>query len=100
MIRHIVLFSLKDNAEGGTKNENALKIKYLLESLPQLISQIKSFECGINIVESERSYDLSWTISCENLKDLDTYIEHPEHKKVAEFVMKVRNESHVVDYEF
>ena len=39
MIKHIVMWKLKDFAEGGSKLENAKKIKDMLEALKDKIEQ-------------------------------------------------------------
>ena len=97
-IRHIVLFRLKDFAEGCTKAENAFKIKSMLEELPALIPQIKYYEVGINIIESSRAGDVSLISTFDCMDDLELYRIHPEHIKVVDFIMKVRSESWSVDY--
>ena len=99
MIKHIVMFSLKDFAEGGTKNENGIKVKELLETLPSKIDLIREYEIGLNQRLSERSFDVVLTSAFDSWDDLDTYINHHEHKKAVEFVSKVREDTKVVDYE-
>ena len=44
MIKHIVMFRLKDSAEGHSKAENARKLKILLESLKEKIPVVKCLE--------------------------------------------------------
>jgi len=58
MIKHIVMWKLKDFAAGSNKNENAVKIKTELEMLKSKIPEIKKLEVGININESETAYDI------------------------------------------
>ena len=48
MIKHIVLWRLKDHAMGASKKENAEKLKSLLEALRDTIKEIKHLEVGIN----------------------------------------------------
>jgi len=99
MLKHIVMFKLLDFAEDSTKNENALKIKNLLDELPSKIPYIKGYEVGINIIESERSFDISLISAFESKEDLKKYIEHPEHQKAVEFIIKRRQSGISVDYE-
>ena len=49
MLKHIVVWKLKDFAEGASKDENAHKMKALLEGLKKKIKVIKTLEVGINI---------------------------------------------------
>lgn len=101
MIKHIVFFKLVESFEGKTKAENALYIKNELENLKNLIPQIRFIEVGINTPEAPISnFDIALVTEFENMADLDTYQEHPEHKRVAAFIGKVRTERACVDYEF
>ena len=98
MLKHIVLFKLKDHAEGATREENAKKIKSRLEALRATIPQLRSLEVGINTVPSDGAYDVALIAEFSDEKDLAIYAKHPEHVRVAEFVGKVREGRAVVDY--
>ena len=98
MLKHIVLFKLKPNAEGASKEENAKKIKRDLEALTGKIRQIRHLEVGINSILSEAAYDVAIYSEFANEADLAAYARHPEHLKVVEFVGKVRESRAVVDY--
>lgn len=98
MIKHIVMWKLKDFAEGAGREENALKIKSMLEALKGKISQIKYLEVGINISKSPMAFDAVLVTEFENEQALEEYQKHPEHVKVSEFVGKVREDRKVVDY--
>lgn len=99
MIKHIVMWKLKELAEGKNKLENANIIKSQLESLQGKIEQIKFIEVGINLEASPQAYDIGLVSEFQNMEDLNTYQNHPEHLKAAEFIGKVRAERVFVDYE-
>jgi len=99
LIKHIVMWKLKEFAEGKSKLENAQIIKSDLEALKDKIEQIKYIEVGININESEQAYDVVLYSEFNSMEDLNTYQNHPEHVKVAEFVGKVREARVVTDYD-
>jgi mitochondrial fission protein ELM1 len=100
MIKHIVFFNLAEEAEGKTKQELAQFIKSELENLKNLIPQIIKIEVGINIPNLPKTnWDLALYSEFANLEDLDIYQEHPEHKKVAGFIGKVRTDRAAADYE-
>ena len=100
MIKHIVLFSLADAAEGKTKAENALIIKEKLEALPLSIPEIRKMEVFINSENAPAgNYDIMLDSEFDSMDDLHTYAVHPEHVKVAEFVGKVRTARAAIDYE-
>ena len=98
MLKHIVLFKLKEHAEGAGKAENARKAKEALEALAKKIPQVRHLEVGINSIPSDAAYDIAIYSEFADEKDLAIYIMHPEHVKIAEFVGKVRESRVVVDY--
>ncbi|NIR50701.1 Dabb family protein [candidate division KSB1 bacterium] len=100
MVRHIVMWKLKDEAAGATKAQNARKLKTKLESLQQTIPQLKFAEVGINFNISQAAYDVVLYSEFENKEALQAYQMHPEHKKlITDFLDKVRTDKKVVDYE-
>lgn len=98
MVKHIVMWKLKDFAEGSSRIENAKHIKELLESLKDKIAEIKSIEAGININNSDSAYDVVLYSEFEDDAALEAYQNHPEHIKVADFIGKVKEHRVVVDY--
>lgn len=99
MIKHIVMFKLKEFAEGNSKLENAKIIKNRLEDLKNKIDEIKFIEVGIDFNQSEFAFDIVLYSEFETVEDLNKYQVHPEHLKVSEFVGKVRTERAVADYQ-
>ena len=53
MLHHIVMWTLKDYAEGNRKKENALLMKAKFEKLMPAIEEIKKLEVGINMSSSQ-----------------------------------------------
>ena len=97
MVKHIVMWKLKDFAEGKSKDENIKFIKAELENLVNLIPQIKFLEVGKNILP-DADYDAVLYSEFESPEDLEIYQNHPEHKKVAAYVSKVRDGRTSGDY--
>jgi hypothetical protein len=93
------MFKLKSEFSGNEKTSKANEIKTALEALPSLISQIKFYEVGINVISSERAFDMVLISSFENLETLDEYRVHPEHQKVVALIKENSEASTVVDYE-
>jgi hypothetical protein len=99
MIKHIVFWKLKDFAEGATKKENAQKIKAQLEGLKMKIKEVRALEVGVNINDSADSYDIALYSEFASLEDLKRYQHHPEHIKAGDFVINLRLDRKVVDYQ-
>lgn len=99
MVKHIVMWKIKDSHEGLDKEALGLKLKSVLEDLTSKIEQIRELEVGINFNPSEASCDVVLYSTFDSKDDLEIYQKHPDHVKVAEFVGQIRTERRVVDYE-
>jgi len=99
MIKHIVFWKLKDQANGLPKEENARLIKEKLEALRGVIPGLLRIEVGFDFSKSEQSSDLALYSVFATRADLDAYQAHPDHKAVMPFIMEARSERRVVDYE-
>ncbi len=99
MIKHIVVWKLKEEAEGKTKIENALMLKRELESLTRKIKEIRKLEVGINFNTVQDAFDLGLVSEFANKNDLEVYQNHPEHQRVAGLLRRLRESRVVVDYE-
>lgn len=99
MVKHIVMWKLKDSAHGNSKEKNAGLIKEKLEALNGRIPGMIRLEVGIDFLKSESSCDIVLYSEFSSRTDLDNYQEHPEHKAVMPFIMEARSERRVVDYE-
>jgi hypothetical protein len=99
MVKHIVLWKLKDSANGMNKAENALAIKHKLESLKGKIEGLIEIEVGIDFLQSPESGDIMLYSLFNDKQALDHYQQHPLHKEIMPFIAEARSERRVVDYE-
>ncbi len=99
MIKHIVMWRLKEKARGAAKEENTRAMKARLEALAQIIPEIRHLEVGLNVKDSERAADVVLYSEFDSPADLDAYIQHPAHQEVVTFVREIAAETRVVDYE-
>ena len=98
MLKHIVFWNVKEEAEGLKKEAILVKMKALLEALPSKIDVIKGLEVGVNVVPSDRAFDIALYSTFSSLEDLQLYAEHPDHVEVVNFFKKVVERSAAVDY--
>lgn len=98
MIRHIVMWKLKDFGQTEIKALNAAKLKDELYHLKNEIVQIKALKVGINL-NTENEYDVVLECEFDNLTDLATYQKHPAHLRVVDFLKTIRDLKAAVDYE-
>lgn len=99
MIKHIVLFTFKDE-DGLSALQNAQKAGDMLLALTQTVPTLRSLEVGLNEKPSDTASDLVLISEFDTYEGLTAYLAHPEHKKVAEFIGKVKIERRVIDYTF
>jgi len=100
MVKHVVMWKLKEHAEGNNKALNQKLMKEKLLSLKPIIAQIDSLEVGINTNPTEAAFDLTLISTHQSSQALKEYIDHPAHKDVVGFVQKIVAERKVVDFEY
>ena len=59
MVKHIVLWKLKETAGGRSRAENAALIKKVLEELRGVIPGLLEIEVGVDFLHSEQSADVA-----------------------------------------
>lgn len=100
MIRHIVMWKLKDTAEGATLADNALKLKEKLEGCRHIVPGILALDVGIAKPGLDSTYDVVLVSDFTDKAALDAYQVHPTHEALKGFVAAIRDTRQCVDYEF
>ncbi len=96
MIRHIVMFTLKDFDE-EEKDSVKLKIKNMLEDLKDIIPGIVKINVITNPLPTTNG-DVILDSLFESEEALANYQVHPEHMKAGEYIGTVRKERICIDY--
>ena len=94
MIRHIVMFKIKD--------EYKVEIPQLVENFYGMKGRIEGMldlEAGADILGSERSYDLALITVFKDRAAFEAYQTHPVHQPVRKRMHEVRSASVACDYE-
>lgn len=99
MIKHIVMWSMKDQAEGGTAEDNARKMKTMLERLAGKIPGLVHIEVALDVFQTSMPCQVVLYSELDSRNALQEYQQHPEHLRCVEFVKKVVAERNVLDYE-
>ena len=94
MLKHIVLFQIKDFPD---REKVLQEIKQDLEGLVNSVPSLLSMEVGINDNPDE-VYHLSLISTMEDMKGLQAYAIHPEHRNVAERIKAIAEARSAVDY--
>jgi quinol monooxygenase YgiN len=91
MIKHIVLFTLKDPA-------NAPKVKALLDSCKDIVPGIREFEVGIKTEGLEATADVVLVSTFADAVALAAYQPHPHHQGVVAQIREMASGRQVLDY--
>lgn len=95
MIAHIVLFKLKEPTP-----ERMAEAREKLLSMEGKIPMLRHLEVGVDMVRSERSFDIALYTHFDSMDDLTAYQVAPYHAEVIVPYMKsVSAAIHAVDYE-
>ena len=100
MIRHIVMFKLKEFATPADKQAKMQEIKTGLEALIDKIDVLRMIRVDFNVNPAE-TWDIIPTTELDTLEDVSTYANHPEHVAVAKGIIgPVKADRACVDYEY
>ena len=99
MIKHVLFFNLKEQAEGQSKAENLAKIKSMIEALNGKIPGLIRIEIGADYSATEASADMILYSEFESREALAVYADHPDHLVAKTFIQSVCSARQLVDYE-
>lgn len=99
MVKHVVMWKLKNSLTFAEKKSTCQKIRDELLGLKELLPEIKEMEVGVNVNPAE-DFDLVLVTVFETLGDIQIYSVAPAHQSVAAFIKSVSESRGCVDYEF
>lgn len=100
MIKHIVMFKLKDT-DGKTAYENAIEAKERFNDVIANVKELKKGEIVINSKDADPSnYTISLLCDFETIEDLNAYQVHPAHVAFGKFIGTVKIDRACIDYEY
>jgi len=99
MIKHIVLFKLKNFPDQTAKAQKMDEIKAALMGLKEKVDVLKTIEVGLNCNANEK-FDIALTTTFDSMDDLHAYAGHPDHVAAGAIIREVMEERACVDYEF
>ena len=95
MIRHVCMFTLKDD----NKEKNIADFFEKIEKLRDL-DTIKKFNVVINVENTPATnYDVALIFDFDNVETLDQYQTCPEHLEFAKFLATIKVDRACIDYE-
>jgi quinol monooxygenase YgiN len=99
MLKHIVLWKLKDTADGATKQENKLKVKAALESCAGKTPGMLKYEVGLDIGTDSGPWDVVLYSEFRDRAALEAYQQSPQHLAIKPVVGALREARAAVDCE-
>ena len=97
MLRHVVLFRLKEDAPEGT----AQSIRKALSHLAQSIPDISSYSYGQDLGLREGNFDLAVVADFVDEQAFKRYVDHPDHQAfIADQLQPVLAERVALQFEF
>lgn len=101
MIKHIVMFKLKAEANGKTAKENLEGALERLKNFQQEIPSLVHFEARTNAPEADgTNYELALICDFNDMQGLNEYQVHPVHKSFGAYITPVREGRACIDYEY
>ncbi len=98
MVKHIVMWSFREEIPKDEREAAALRIKEGLEGLVGVVPGLLSARVILHPISSS-THDLSLVSELESAQALKDYKDNPDHLKVAAFVRSVTCGRACLDYE-
>jgi stress responsive alpha/beta barrel protein len=99
MIKHIVLWTLKNRENPQSHEETAAAIKAKIEGMRGRIPGLLHIEGGIDFMKSADSWDIALYAELESREALAGYHVHPAHEEFKAFIGPRRQQRSLIDYE-
>lgn len=99
MIKHIVMWKLKEYAEGADRATNAARMKTMLDACAGIVPGILKLETVVAQQGLEATYDVLLYSEFADKAALDAYQQHPQHVALKPFFGAVREARQCMDYE-
>lgn len=95
MFTHIVFFKLENPSK-----ENIQRVREILVSMEGNIPMLRALEVGVDVIHSQRSYDVALITRFDSREEMDEYQVHPYHvNEVLKNLKPMLKASAAVDYE-
>ena len=97
-LRHIVMWTLKEAAEGQTKAQNMLKAREVLMRCASLVPGIELFEVGLKTDGLDCTCDVILNSVFKDEAALTTYQNHPDHIAIKPFMKAIVAQRQCMDF--
>ena len=100
MVKHIVFWRMKEEANGNDAETNIKIAVEKLDAVAKQFPKLKSITHHTSIFRGRHYWDYVEEMVFEDLDALKEWANFEPHKELHDFVESIRNERAAVDYEF
>lgn len=100
MVKHVIMFKFKEEADGKTKAENLAIAADMSRNLMGKIPSLRSSATNFNAVPSPINYDLVIELTFDDLAGMQEFHVHPLHMELVNFLGIAGDALAAVDYEY
>jgi hypothetical protein len=99
MVKHLVMWRLRERKRTAAELENEMQIRQMIDAMRSGIGGLKALEIGVNRGAASDSADLALYSEFDSWEALEAYELHPLHEALKSLIGPLRIERRVVDYE-
>lgn len=77
MIRHMLLFSFRDEVDAQERQELLLELR----AFPKAFAAMRDFQLGANESRRDRAYQYGMTVAFDTFDDLHAYLDSDRHER-------------------
>lgn len=99
VVKHIVMWTLKEGPDGAGRAESALQVKEWLDACRDAVPGILRFEAVVAQPDMEATCDVMLYSEFASRAALEAYNAHPLHLLLKTRVAPLRESRHSFDYE-
>lgn len=99
MVRHLVFWTLKPEADGRSAAENAELFKSKSAALLGRVPGLLAMEVSSFIVDATEQVDVALMSTHESVEAYHVYADHPDHLPIKAWAGEVSTSRRVVNYE-
>ena len=97
-LRHIVMWTLKEEAEGQTRAQNMAKAREVLMRCSSLVPGIEQFEVGLKTDGLDCTCDVILNSVFKDENSLSAYQNHPDHIAIKPFMKAIVAQRQCMDF--
>ncbi|MBR3298007.1 MAG: Dabb family protein [Clostridia bacterium] len=98
ILKHLVIWRFREEAEGKTREENMRLVADALRALVGVAPTLLSLEVGEDVLHSEQSGDMALVCEFKSIEDMHAYRDFPPHAEISAYIKKVACERRVADF--